>query len=281
MLLFARFRHLQAAVLFFGAAAVFLPDAAHGAIPASWCTHSTAQRLEGDVNGDGRLDAVCHDRNTGVKWVALAEATGLEERWVNDTLGWCSHAGATLHIGDVNGDRRADLVCKDPGRVWVDYADGDFYAGTDYWLDTRWCSHPGAVTFVGDQNRDGRADLVCRDSTGHVWIDFADTAGRFADTDVEGVRPDFELFNITRSSAGGYVLHVRNNGVAGNVEILRCSPSTTAQNITVRMAAGAVTTLFFRSTVVEPVPTCSVQGRGIDSGAELFISNNQLRKSIL
>lgn len=280
MLLLTPFRHLQAAVLFI-AAIMFLPDQARAALPASWCTHSSAQWLAGDVNGDGRLDALCHDRSTGVKWVALAEATGLEERWSNTTIGFCSHAGAALYIGDMNGDRRADLLCKDANRIWIDFAGPDFYAGTDFTLGTNYCTHPGAVTFLADQNFDGRADLVCRDSAGHVWIDFADPAGRFADTDVEGVRPDFELFDITQAAAsGGYLLHIRNNGIVGNVESVRCTPSTTARHITVRMEAGAVTALFFPSARRDTFPTCWVNGRAIHGAEELFISNNQLSKFV-
>ncbi|NHZ96257.1 VCBS repeat-containing protein [Massilia sp. CCM 8734] len=280
MLLLTPFKHLQAAVLFVAAAVMFMPDQAHAAIPASWCTHSSAQWLTGDVDGDGRLDAVCHDRSTGVKWVALAEATGLEERWSNTTIGFCSHAGATLYIGDINGDRRADLLCKDANRLWIDYAGADFYGGTDFWLDTNYCTHAGALTFLADQNGDGRADLVCRDSAGHVWIDLADPAGRFADTDLEGVRPDFELFNITRALGGGYILHVRNNGIVGNLETARCTPSTRTHTLSRRMEAGAVVTVIFPSIPRDAVPTCSVRGRGVSGAAELFISNNQLSKFV-
>ncbi len=111
-------------------------DEAHAAIGPEWCTHTTAQKLPGDVNGDGLEDLVCHDKVTGHKWVALRESTGLEERWWNDTIRFCSHAGAKLFLGDVNGDRRADLVCKDPARVWIDYADSAFYTGTNYEFDT-------------------------------------------------------------------------------------------------------------------------------------------------
>lgn len=280
MLLVTPFRHLHAAVLFI-AAIMFLPDQAHAAIPASWCTHSSAQWLTGDVNGDGRPDAVCHDRSTGVKWVALAEDTGLEERWSNTTIGFCSHAGATLYIGDINGDRRADLMCKDANRLWIDYAGGDFYGGTDVWLDTNYCTHSGAITFLADQNFDGRADLVCRDSAGHVWIDFADGSGRFADTDVEGVRPDFEVFDITQSLfSTSYIVHVRNNGIVGNVESVHCTPGAAAQNVSVRMEAGAVTRLVFQAPRRDAVPTCSVHGRGISGAQELFISNNWLSKFV-
>lgn len=172
-------------------------------------------------------------------------------------------------------------MCKDANRLWIDYAGGDFYGGTDVWLDTNYCTHSGAITFLADQNFDGRADLVCRDSAGHVWIDFADGSGRFADTDVEGVRPDFEVFDITQSLfSTSYIVHVRNNGIVGNVESVHCTPGAAAQNVSVRMEAGAVTRLVFQAPRRDAVPTCSVYGRGISGAQELFISNNWLSKFV-
>ncbi|NHZ34010.1 hypothetical protein [Massilia rubra] len=140
------FKHLQAAVLFVGAAVMFMPDQARAAIPASWCTHSSAQWLTGDVDGDGRLD--------------------------------------------------------------------------------------------------------------------------------------FELFDITRALGGGYILHVRNNGIVGNLETVRCTPITATRNISRRIEAGAVATVVFLSTRRDAVPTCSVGGRGVSDAEELFISNNQLSKFV-
>lgn len=174
---------------------------AEAAVAPTWCTHATAQKLVGDLDGDGDEDWVCHDKGTGQKWVALRESTGMEERWGNSSLHWCSHVGAVLYLGDVNGDRKADLVCKDPGRVWVDYATAAFFEGTDYQLDTVWCPHAGAQFFLGDQNWDGRADLTCRDSAGYTVVDYADPAGRYGGTDAQARVADFEPVQIIRTAS--------------------------------------------------------------------------------
>ena len=37
---------------------------------------------------------------------------------------WCSHLGSELHVGDLNGDRRADMLCHDrnTGKKWASLA---------------------------------------------------------------------------------------------------------------------------------------------------------------
>lgn len=248
---------------------------AQAPIPAIWCTHATAQRLAGDVNGDGQEDAVCHDKVTGRKWVALWEPAGLVERWVDDTIGWCRHSGATLHIGDVNGDHRADLICKDSARIWVDLAGADFFRGTDFSLDTAWCTHLGAAFFVGDQNGDGRADLVCQSSDGSHTLDFADSAGRFGGTDVQRLSPDFRVVEIARSS-GEHRITVVNRGAAGIVTRLRCQrPGEIGDTGALAMPAFSTRIMTIRALPLRPGKVeCSVVGEGTDGLPELFVSNN-------
>jgi hypothetical protein len=186
---------------------VLVSGEAHAQIEPVWCTHATAQRLDADLNNDGQIDAVCHDRQTGMKWVAIRDGSRLFERWTDSTNNWCTHANASLFIGDVNGDGRADLICKDPGRIWVDYFGDDFYQGADFFVDTNWCTHSGATMSVSDQNFDGRADLVCENADGSVFVDLSDESGRFAGTDFFGTcttrtaSPPFTLVDIPRDGA--------------------------------------------------------------------------------
>jgi hypothetical protein len=193
----------------------------HAQIAPNWCTHRTAQRLTADVNGDGQLDAVCHDRVTGMKWIAIRESTGLVERWVNSEIRWCSHANAVLFTGDVNGDRRADLICKDPGRISVDYGGNDFFQGTDFFTDTNWCTHSGVTFSVSDENFDRRADLVCRNRDGSMFVDLADANGQFAGTDFFG-----ECRNRSISSPFVLVANPRDNSSAQRTGDMRLNLST-------------------------------------------------------
>ena len=92
-------------------------------------------------------------------------------------MNWCRHPSAQLHIADVNGDGKDDLVCHDVanGWKWFAYAraDGSFQ-GTD-WQGAygRWCSHPSAQFALGKFNSDATADFLCHDrSTGRKWVSF-------------------------------------------------------------------------------------------------------------
>lgn len=187
--------------------ALIISGETYAQIGPDWCTHASAQRLNADLNNDGRMDAVCHDRQTGTKWVAIRDGSRLIERWVDDTKRWCSHANASLFIGDVDGDGRADLICKDPEGIWVDYMEDDFYQGTEFVLETTWCTHSGAVMSVSDQNFDKRADLVCTNADGSVFVDLADEFGHFSRTDFSGtcttrnVPPAFSLVDRPRDGA--------------------------------------------------------------------------------
>ncbi len=252
-------------------------------IPSFWCTHGTAQRLEGDINGDGQVDAVCHDRISGKKWIALRDSADLVQTWVDDTNHWCSHAGAALFVGDVNGDRRADLICKDPARIWLDYStgEGSYFRGAGPVVDTTWCTHAGDTFFVGDQNGDGRADLVCRSSDGFYSVDFADSSGLFSGTtDASGRAPDFVVTNIVRWG-DGYRMSIRNNGAEGYAESFWCSasisPSVTYRGY-VHINTGQTATFVISHMNESDVISCWAGGRGIDSAREIFVSNNKLTK---
>ncbi|WP_181233890.1 FG-GAP repeat domain-containing protein [Enhygromyxa salina] len=104
--------------------------------------------------------------------------------WERDAQ-WCYHTGSQLHVGDLNGDHRADMLCHDgAGNKWVDLADsnGHFW-GTDWKHEVSWCSHPGSKLHLGDYNGDGRDDMLCHDTAGQKWIDYADSNGQFWGTD--------------------------------------------------------------------------------------------------
>ncbi|MGC4069774.1 MAG: FG-GAP-like repeat-containing protein [Polyangiaceae bacterium] len=156
----------------------------------AWCNHNGAQLFVGDYNGDGRDDLLCHDVNTGYKWIDYASTTGtfLGTDWERNA-NWCNHGTGRVFIGDYNGDGRDDLLCHDvnTGYKWIDYASttGTFL-GTDWERNTNWCSHASGQLFIGDFNGDGRDDFLCHDvNTGYKWIDYASTTGTFLGTDWE------------------------------------------------------------------------------------------------
>jgi hypothetical protein len=156
-------------------------QAQHWSNDTNWCTHNGAKLYLADLNGDGRTDLLCHDPNR--LWINYADTSGKftgKTDWSLDT-NWCTHKGSTLYVADFNGDGRADLLCRDPNRLWIDYADksGKFTGKPDWFLDTNWCTHKGSTLYIADFNGDKRADLLCRDP-GRLWINYANTSGQFA-----------------------------------------------------------------------------------------------------
>lgn len=146
--------------------------------------------FEGDFNGDGKTDLLCHNPSNGYKWISFANndgqftGTSWEER-----LGWCWHDGAELHIGDFNGDGRSDMMCHDTnnGYKWVSLANGngDFSGSTSWEAALGWCYHGGSELHIGDFNGDGRDDMLCHDTNGYKWISYASSSGSFSGTNWE------------------------------------------------------------------------------------------------
>ncbi len=149
-----------------------------------WCTARTRgdELFFGDINGDGQVDALCHNSMTGVTRFGRGIGRAIQPQG-EYTGPFCSHSGAEFHVGDFNGDHRTDLFCIDrnTGQKWVDFSAGSWtapYGTNDFVLNDPWCSHATAQLHIGDFNADGRSDLLCHDtSDGRKWIDFASTTG--------------------------------------------------------------------------------------------------------
>ncbi|PZH14857.1 ATP/GTP-binding protein [Streptomyces sp. NTH33] len=82
-------------------------------------------------------------------------------RWFSQT------SPKALGFGDMNGDRRADMVIRDKaGRLW--FTPGN---GTGKLIGSSGWNKMNALTRHGDFNGDGREDLIAREaSTGKLWL---------------------------------------------------------------------------------------------------------------
>jgi peptidoglycan/xylan/chitin deacetylase (PgdA/CDA1 family) len=151
-----------------------------------------------DVNGDGRAD-VCGRDTSGIV-CALSTGTGFGAplSWLGteftDAGGWQpAKYGATIQLGDINGDGRADVCGRAIGGIRCALANtsgtgfnapGWWSSGADFSDADGWGAHESyyASLRLADVNGDGKADLcgrairgiVCALSTGSSFAAVTD-----------------------------------------------------------------------------------------------------------
>lgn len=126
-----------------------------------------------DVTGDGKDDLVKFDRH-GKVWASrtFTEAqTGFDSpRLWHTNFAYRNEIPA---VGDVNGDRRADIIAftrGNTGKVWVALSNGTAFTTPSIWHH-QFCF--GAETpVVADFSGDGKADIATftRDDRGDVYV---------------------------------------------------------------------------------------------------------------
>jgi len=118
--------------------------------------------LIGDFDGDRKADAIAFNHGVGTQnavFVARSSGTsfGLPEQWSSF---FCSST-QTCAVGDVNGDRKADVIAftrGTPKDVWVALSNGSGFGAPQKWSDF-FCK-TGEVCKVTDVNFDQKADLI-------------------------------------------------------------------------------------------------------------------------
>jgi hypothetical protein len=152
-----------------------------GQVKTGWCSHAGSNTSWADVNGDGKADMLCDDAK-GSHWILLSRGNGKFTDLGQVKTGWCGHAGSKTSWADVNGDRKADMLCDDTkGSHWIllSHGNGKF---TDLGqVKTGWCGHAGSKTSWADVNGDRKADMLCDDTKGSHWILLSRGNGKFTD----------------------------------------------------------------------------------------------------
>jgi hypothetical protein len=134
---------------------------------------SWANLLTGDVNGDGKPDRIGRLAGLNTWWVALGGQSQAPRAW----YGWnFMNLDLTninqIFIGDLNGDKRADLLGRDPvSGIW--YAGLSMGDQSQSFMTVVWARWSPKVTWtdvaVGDFNGDGKMDLIGRNARNGKW----------------------------------------------------------------------------------------------------------------
>jgi hypothetical protein len=154
-----------------------------GFAPAQmWLQHgdSTPDQLQyGDVNGDGKADALYFDtlRSRGV-WVSLSDGTSFSpaEMWVQ----YGESSPDQIQYADINGDGKADALYFDSGRsncVRVSLSTGSGFTPPQSWI-CHGASTADQIQYA-DVNGDGKADALYFDTfrSRGVWVSLSQGTG--------------------------------------------------------------------------------------------------------
>jgi hypothetical protein len=149
---------------------------------------SASRAATGDVTGEGRGDLIWNALSSDANRFALGlgRADGrfdlVTERRRSGSENWSDFE---LHVGDVNGDRRDDLVWVDArhtrSRIYVSLAAGDSTFTDQPAQEAPVDLALPFVTRLGDFDGDGRADLVWNElgTQNRIQVGLAQAAGRF------------------------------------------------------------------------------------------------------
>jgi len=126
----------------------------------------------GDVNDDGRADALLQNTVDGSVYAWMLNGTALVG---SGYVGWTPGAGwRAAGIGDFNGDGKSDIALQNAttGEVYLWLLNGTALAGHGY-VGWRPPSADWRLRDTGDYNGDGRSDILLQDAaTGdcYAWL---------------------------------------------------------------------------------------------------------------
>jgi len=142
-------------------------------IADGWDDVAASALYTGDLNGDGRTDALSKDGDTiyGSINAGYDSATGKVD-WrakVPIASGWAQVADTALYAGDLDGDGRIDLMSKDGDLLYAhrnagfNYATGEVVWSAKTQIASGWASADSTAVYTGDLDGDGRADLMSKE----------------------------------------------------------------------------------------------------------------------
>jgi len=159
------------------------PSSLWGTYFRVWGPQNRYPRMVGDVNGDGKADAVAIDPARGA-FVALSTGTAFakQSQWTSD-FAWYGDALNPRVLGDVNGDGKEDMVGFMPEQgVYVGLSTGTGFAPATLW-STAFQTYTPQINYprmVADVNGDGKDDIVAFHYLEGVYVGLS-TGSSFAE----------------------------------------------------------------------------------------------------
>ncbi|MEU6440517.1 FG-GAP-like repeat-containing protein [Streptomyces sp. NPDC047046] len=133
----------------------------------------SALTRHGDFTGDGREDLVAREKSTDKLWLYPGKGDGgLGTRKLIGNGGW-NGMNAITAVGDLTGDKRADLVAvqTSTGKLYLYPGTSGGGLGARKLIGNGGWNAMNKLVGVGDANGDGRPDLYAREkATGKLWL---------------------------------------------------------------------------------------------------------------
>jgi hypothetical protein len=180
--------------------------------------------LIGDVDGDGKPDAILYRPTTG-QWLILTSSSNYNPSSAK-IINWGGVSGDIPLVGDVSGNGRADLIIYRPSTgVWYILLSSTGYTG---YKAIGWGGMPGDIPLVGDVDGDGRSDLIIYRPSQGIWYILLSSTGYTGYRTISwgGVSGDVPLVGdvsgngradliIYRSSTGVWYILLSSTGYTG------------------------------------------------------------------
>jgi outer membrane protein assembly factor BamB len=129
--------------------------------------------LVGDVDGDGKPDAILYRPTTG-QWLILTSSSNYNPSSAR-TINWGGVSGDIPLVGDMSGNGRADLIIYRPSTgVWYILLSSIGYTG---YKTVSWGGVPGDIPLVGDVSGNGRSDLIIYRPSQGIWYILLSSTG--------------------------------------------------------------------------------------------------------
>ena len=132
-----------------------------------------------DVNGDGHPDIVVQVAQGIDVLLNNGNGTFAAAVYYNDNLGNCCGQGGGIAIGDVNGDKKPDVVITSPSEgvtVFLNKGSGTFAVGSQIVIPN---IYSASNIFLADINNDKKLDIVVPDAFGNVYTFLGNGKGTF------------------------------------------------------------------------------------------------------
>jgi hypothetical protein len=195
---------------------------------ATWFAESVTELAVGDLNGDGKLDAVGVDGDYGGYGVALLGNGGAGAFSTYYEFYTLSYQSTDVAVGDFTGDGIPDLVTAGGTlEIHIGHGDGTFDAPTAY--STNATEHTGVA--VADFNGDGKLDAVVSEGdTGTVSLLLGNGNGTLSAAEnfavgagTSAAVTDGDFNSDRKMDAADYVVWRKNGGSVNDYDAWRAT----------------------------------------------------------